>query len=114
VHIDPLEFARRTSERAATKQLEMSPFDHEVIRVVEGVVGERVAVLHPSLMYRLFSLFWSGQRPMSFLDAHTRYEPIVPARVLEEGLLPREYVAVKFYAARSLPDTPDVRRMLAW
>src|SRR4030095_8730478 len=65
-------------------------------------------------MYRLFSLFWSGQRPMSFLDAHTRYEPIVPARVLEEGRLPREYVAVKFYAARSLPDTPDVRRMLAW
>jgi len=72
-----------------------------------------VAVLHPSLMYRLFSLFWSGQRPMSFLDAHTRFEPIVAPRILEEGRLPSEYVAVKFYAARSLPDTPDVRRALA-
>ena len=113
-HIDPLEFARRTRERGATKQLELSPFDLEVIRVVEGVLGERVAVVHPSLMYRLFSLFWSGQRPMSFLDAHTRYEPIIAPTVLEEGRLPREYVAVKFYAARSLPDTPDVRRMLAW
>ena len=113
-HIDPLEFARRTSERGATKQLELSPFDHEVIRVVEGVLGERVAVLHPSLMYRLFSLFWSGQRPMSFLDAHTRYEPIIAPAILEEGRLPRDYVAVKFYAARSLPDTADVRRMLAW
>jgi len=113
-HIDPLEFARRTSERGATKQLELSPFDLEIIRVVEGVLGERVALLHPSLMYRLFSLFWSGQRPMSFLDAHTRYEPIIAPVVLEEGRLPRDYVAVKFYAARSLPDTPDVRRMLGW
>ena len=113
-HIDPLEFARRTRERSATKQLELSPFDLEVVSMVERVLGERVAVLHPSLMYRLFSLFWSGQRPMSFLDAHTRYEPIAAPALREQGRLPREYVAVKFYAARSLPDTPDVRRMLAW
>jgi hypothetical protein len=113
-HVDPLDFARRTRERGATKQFELSPFDLEVIRVVEGMLSERVAILHPSLMYRLFSLFWSGQRPMSFLDAHTRYEPIVAPAVLEAGRLPREYVAVKFYAARSLPDTPDVRRMLGW
>jgi len=113
-HIDPLEFARRTSERSATKQLEVSPFDLEIVSMVERVLGERVAVLHPSLMYRLFSLFWSGQRPMSFLDAHTRYEPIAAPALREQGRLPREYVAVKFYAARSLPDTLDVRRMLAW
>ena len=113
-HIDPAEFARRTGERGATKQLEVSEFDREVVRIVERVAGERVAVLHPSLMYRLFTLFWSGQRAQSFLDAHTRFERIVPPRVLEPGRLPREYVAVKFYAARSLPDTPDLRRTLAW
>jgi hypothetical protein len=113
-HIDPLEFASRTAERGVTKQLEVSPFDHEVIRIVERVLGEQVAVLHPSLMYRLFTLFWSGQRPMSFLDAHTRYEPIIAPAILEAGRLPREYVAVKFYSARSLPNTPDVRRMLVW
>ena len=113
-HVDPMEFARRTGERGAAKQLEVSAFDREIIHRVERVVGGHVAVLHPSLMYRLFSLFWSGQRAMSFLDAHTRFEPIVAPRILEEGRLPREYVAVKFYAARSLPDTPDVRRTLAW
>jgi hypothetical protein len=113
-HIDPLEFARRTRERSATKQLAISPFDREVVSVVERVLGERVAVLHPSLMYRLFALFWSGQRPMSFFDAHTRYERIAAPSMHEQGGLPREYVAVKFYAARSLPDTPDVRRTLAW
>ena len=113
-HIGPAEFARRTGERGAAKQLEVSTFDHEVVRVVERVVGGRVAVLHPSLMYRLFSLFWSGQRAQSFLDAHTRFEAMTPPQVLDAARLPREYVAVKFYAARSLPDTADVRRTLAW
>jgi hypothetical protein len=32
--------------------------------------------------------------------------------VIDPALLPREYVAVKFYAARSLPDTPDLRARL--
>ena len=27
-------------------------------------------VLHPGLMYRLFTLYWSGQRAMGFVDAH--------------------------------------------
>ena len=113
-HVDPAEFARRTGERGATKQLESSAFDREVVRTVERAIGGPAAVLHPSLMYRLFSLFWSGQRSQSFLDAHTRFEPIVPPQMLDAARLPREYVAVKFYAARSLPDTPDVRRTLAW
>ena len=113
-HIDPADFVRRTGERGATKQLEVSAFDREVVQVVERVVGSRVAVLHPSLMYRLFSLFWSGQRAQSFLDARTRFEAISPSPILDPATLPREYVAVKFYAARSLPDTPDVRRTLAW
>src|ERR1051325_1292056 len=113
-HIEPAEFARRSSERGATKQLEVTAFDRDIVRTVERVAGERVAVLHPSLMYRLFSLFWSGQRAQSFLDAHTRFEPIVAPKILDDGRLPREYVAVKFYAARSLPDTPDVRRTLRW
>jgi hypothetical protein len=113
-HVNPAEFARRTQERGATKQLEVSAFDREVIAIVERAIGDHVAVVHPSLMYRLFSLFWSGQRAQSFLDAHTRFEPIVPPRIIDAGRLPRDYVAVKFYAARSLPDTPDVRRTLAW
>jgi hypothetical protein len=113
-HIEPAEFARRTGERSAIKQLEVSTFDREVVQTVERAIGEHVSVLHPSLMYRLFSLFWSGQRAQSFLDAHTRFEPMAPPRILDEGCLPREYVAVKFYAARSLPDTPDVRRTLSW
>jgi hypothetical protein len=110
---DPAEFALRSAERGTTKQLELTGFDRDVIAAVERRLGEPVDVLHPSLMYRLFSQFWSGQQPLGFLDAHTRFEPIVPARIIEERL-PRTYVAVKFYAARSLPDTPEIRRTLAW
>ena len=113
-HVDPAEFARRASERGATKQLEVSAFDRDIVHVVERVIGSRVGVLHPSLMYRLFSLFWSGQRAQSFLDAHTRFEAVAPPQILDPARLPREYVAVKFYAARSLPDTPEVRRTLSW
>jgi hypothetical protein len=65
-------------------------------------------------MYRLFSLFWSGQRPLGFLDAHTRFEPIVAPAMIDASRLPSDYVAVKLYAARSLPDTPEIRRTLAW
>ena len=39
--------------------------------------------------------------------------PLEPAhlqRILDAGRLPRDYVAVKFYAAQSLPDTPEIRR----
>ena len=112
--VNPAEFARRSAERGATKQLEISEFDRDVIAAVGRRIGAPIDVLHPSLMYRLFSLFWSGHRPLGFLDAHTRFEPVVPPRIIDASRLPREYVAVKFYAARSLPDTPEIRRTLAW
>src|SRR2546421_73001 len=51
--IAPEEFAKRSAERGATKQPEISEFDREIIRAVERRVGGSVAVLHPSLMYRL-------------------------------------------------------------
>jgi hypothetical protein len=69
-------------------------------------------VLHPSLMYRLFKQFWSGHRPLGFMDSHTRYARIVPPRVADLSGLPEEYIAVKFYAAKSMPDTPHIRQML--
>ena len=113
-HIQPSEFVRRTAERGANKQLQVSDFDRELIQMVERVLGENVGVVHPSLMYRLFSLFWSGQRAQSFLEAHTRFAPMVGPTILDPGRLPDAYVAVKFYAARSLPDTPELRRTLRW
>jgi hypothetical protein len=49
---------------------------------------------------------------MGFVDSHTRFTTITPQTIIDPALLPSEYVAVKFYAARSLPDTPQIRSVL--
>jgi hypothetical protein len=112
-HIDPAAFARRNAARGETKQLEASDLEREVLEHVARQIGTSdFDVLHPGLMYRLFTLYWSGQRAMGFLDAHTRFTRLTAPPVIDPALLPREYVAVKFYAARSLPDTPLIRAQL--
>jgi hypothetical protein len=112
-HMDPAEFARRNAERGVTKQYDLSPLDRDVLEIVGRQIGTHdFDVIHPGLMYRLFTLYWSGQRAMGFVDAHTRFTKLPAPAVIDPALLPADYVAVKFYAARSLPDTADVRSRL--
>ena len=112
-HVDPADFARRNAERGVTKQYEMGELDRDVLDHVAKAIGTRdFDVIHPGLMYKLFTLYWSGQRAMGFVDAHTRFHRSHAATIIDPKLLPREYVAVKFYAARSLPDTPETRALL--
>jgi hypothetical protein len=109
----PAEFARRNAERGVTKQYEPSPLDAAVLDIVASRLGSReFDVIHPGLMYRLFTLYWSGKRAMGFMDAHLRFTRMTVPPVIDPALLPREYIAVKFYAARSLPDTPEMRSYL--
>lgn len=109
----PAEFARRNAARGVTKQYERSDLDRDLLAAVARRLGhEDFEVLHPGLMYRLFTLYWSGQRAMGFVDAHLRFTRLEPPAVIDPALLPPGYVAVKFYAARSMPDTPEVRAQL--
>ena len=112
--MDPAEFARRNAERGVTKQYELSALDRDILDIVTKRLGTSdFDVLHPGLMYRLLTLYWSGQRAMGFVDAHLRFQTMAPPpEMIDPALLPKEYVAVKFYAARSLPDTPDIRAHL--
>ncbi len=111
--IDPVEFSRRNAQRPLMKQYEPSALDHEVLDALAPQIGTRdFDVLHPGLMYRLFMLYWSGQRAMGFMDARTKFTRVTPPAIIDPGLLPPEYIAVKFYAARSLPDTPRIREYL--
>src|SRR5204863_7853571 len=104
--LDPADFAARNAARGVTKHYERSPLDEDILDRVARRLGTRdFDVLHPGLMYRLFTLYWSGQRAMGFMDAHARFAPIQAPAVIDPALLPPEYVAVKLYAARSLPDT---------
>ncbi len=111
--IDPAEFARRNAARGIVKHYEPSDLDRDVLDLVAHRLGTKdFDVLHPGLMYRLFTLYWSGQRAMGFVDAHLRFTTMTTPALIDPALLPSEYVAVKFYAARSLPDTPEIRAHL--
>ena len=111
--IDPAEFARRNAARGVTKHFQASAVDDDILEGVARRLGTHdFDVIHPGLMYRLFSLYWSGQRAMGFVDAHTRFTRHTIAPVIDPSLLPRDYIAVKFYGARSLPDTPEMRTLL--
>lgn len=92
------------------KHFSSDGFDATILDAVRKRLGvERQRVLHPSLMYRLFRMFWSGHRPLGFLDAHTRHAKMVtPERTSLDGL-PDRYAVVKFYKAKSLPDEPKNR-----
>ena len=116
--IDPREYAARNIERSdeegTNKQFGMSPLDELLVERARRTIGApQVRVLHPALMYGLFRHFWSGHRPLDFFDSHTRHVRIAPpAFDLSALALPADYVAVKFYAARALPDTAANRGML--
>jgi hypothetical protein len=95
------------------KQKRASDFDRQLVDRAAEALGVRGArVLHPSLMFRWFEPFWSGHETMSFLERHTRYQRMDAGNAAVPCPLPPEYVAVKFYAARSLPDRPEVRAQL--
>src|SRR4030095_6604175 len=100
-HVDPAEFARRNAQRGVTKHYEPSPLDDDVLAAVARTLGTReFDVIHPGLWSRLFALYWSGQRPMGFIDAHTRFTTHRVAPIIDPSWLPREYIAVKFYGAQ--------------
>ena len=119
-HVTPEAFAAYNASRSegpggTIKQLEMPPFERDLVDRARSHWGvPRVQVLHPSLMYRLFQQFWAGNRALSFLDEHTNYSMVAPPSELDAPLpgLPDNYVAVKFYPAQSLQDTPETRRVL--
>jgi hypothetical protein len=111
--LDPVEFARRNAARGVTKHFERGPLDDDILSYVATQIGTSdFDVIHPGLMYRLFTLYWSGQRAMGFMDSHLRFTPVNAPTIIDPALLPKEYVAVKFYAARSLPDTAEIREWL--
>ncbi|MBM3817920.1 MAG: hypothetical protein FJW14_02710 [Acidimicrobiia bacterium] len=115
--VSPEQFVQRNTQRAAegggtVKQRGQTPMDEEIVGEVMRREGLRSArVLHPSFLYRLFQQFWLGHRAPSFLERRTKYRLTEPPAVALPAL-PRDYVAVKFYTAASLPPTVPHRRLL--
>ena len=114
--VEPTEFAKQAEarrERGDQKQMALSEFDRELIRLASGRLGVRAAaVWHPGLMYRLFRAFWYGDRSLDFLLRHTDFRSLRTVAAATDPVLADEYVAVKFYTGPALPDTDSNRAAL--
>lgn len=116
-HLSPEEFGRRNRERhqrdeaGGQKQTTIGPLDDALIAAARSAAGVKDgAICHPSLMYRLFSRFWYGNRALDLVTSRTRYVPLTPTPV-NLGL-PERYIAAKFYTGAALPGTPETRGAL--
>jgi hypothetical protein len=115
-HVDPATFAHRNAERRRTneaggqKQTSESAFDAELTAIAQPS-GSPAAVCHPSLMYRLFSQVWLGNRAADVIIRHTSFQAMSAPR-LPDLDLPDRFMAAKFYTGAALPDTPGCRRAL--
>jgi hypothetical protein len=122
-HLSPEEFGRRNRERhereesGGQKQTSIGALDDHLISAARSATGVKdAAICHPSLMYRLFSRFWYGNRALDLVTSHTRYMPVPnrPAALSHHRTtapsdlgLPGRYLAAKFYTGAALPGTPE-------
>jgi hypothetical protein len=111
-HATPEDLAR-ASAAGGLKQRDVSALDRHLIAEASRALGVgAVSVLHPSLMFRWFAPFWSGHEGVGFAERHMRIARVTAPSIALPASLPAEYVAVKLYSARALPDQPAVRAQL--
>ena len=114
--VSPDEYRDRVGERVRgtgqQKQFDIGEFDRMLVhRIRESLGANDVPVLHPSVMYKLFRRYWNEKAPVGILTSHTSYSPLPdPGPLDSELLLPKEFVAVRFYFRPSFPGTPANRR----
>jgi len=107
--------ARVHEQKGRLKHFDSGAFDREIIEKVRRARGlGKAKILHPSLMYNLFNVFWRQQAPITLIEAFSVFRPLpkLPLGDLASHL-PSEYVAVKFYANSALPDTAANRALIA-
>jgi hypothetical protein len=115
--LSPGELAARNDARQAReegggrKQSRRGELDDWLLQRIAGN-GRPPAILHPSLLFRLFRDVWQGNLPLDFLFTRAGFTrlPKPPRPLLPE--LPDDYVAVKFYSGTATPDTAETRQAL--
>jgi hypothetical protein len=112
------EFRSRLEERweqagGGQKHMVVDAWDEELLRRTVDWDGA-APFLHPSLMYSSLRAGWRGRMRFSDLVGRLQFERWTPPRdEAIERLLPERYVAVKFYARPSFPNTPEARQFVS-
>ena len=94
---------RRIEETKVQKQTLITSFDREIIEKINKKYHLRkMHLIHPSIMYNLFSGYWHGRPDMNRINRNTIHE-ILPKNFQKINGLPDSYVAMKFYFSDSFP-----------
>jgi hypothetical protein len=100
----PQEFREATED--AKKQRRVGEFDARVVARVREAHGLHGAeLLHPGMMYRLFTPVWKELATLGRVEAYTEYARLTPPEHAVVADLPADYVAVRFYFSDCFPDT---------
>jgi hypothetical protein len=94
------------------KQVALSDWERSILDVAAGPTWSDGLLLHPSVMYGLFRLWWRGALPVSHVADNIRLAALtVPRDPAVEALLPANYAAVRFYFRPSFPDRDENRAL---
>jgi hypothetical protein len=120
--LSPEELAARNDARLAAeeqggrKQFRRGALDEWILQQ-PAVNGGSSAVLHPSLMFRMFRDVWQGNLPLDYLFTRAEFARVPRPSRPALSPLPPSYVAMKFYGGTALPHTPQhadaLRRLVA-
>jgi hypothetical protein len=111
--LSPGELAARNEDRqvrdegGGRKQSRRSELDDWLLERVAANGAAPAAVLHPSLLFRLFRDVWQGNLPLDFLFTRADFTRMPPPPRPSLPGLPPGYVALKFYSGTAIPDAAD-------
>lgn len=105
---------RSWADRGGQKQVDVGAFDTEVAHAAAERAGlDEYELLHPLLMYRLFSEYWLYRISPPSVLRHLDLRPFAPPPDHGlEAVLPDDFVAVRFYFRETFPDTRENREMI--
>lgn len=100
----------RWRETGLQKHLFVSRADRDVLKRFGVDSGARL--LHPRLMYELFSSYWAGQAGFERYRAHVELARFTPLRHPVLDSLPPSFDVAKFYTRDSFQGTPQNREKI--
>lgn len=116
--LSPGELAARNEDRqvrdegGGRKQSRRGELDDWLLERVAANGAAPAAMLHPSLLFRIFRDVWQGNLPLDFLFTRAGFARVTPPPRPSLPDLPPEYVAVKFYSGTAIPEAAENRDTL--
>lgn len=114
-YVTPEEFKRFDRAREIRRHLHMYEFEQKIIHAAARDYGlKNYALVHPSIMYRMFMPFWKQRASVGLVKAYTKFESFVLPEPFDSASvgLPQEYAAVKFYFNQAFPETEETKEFI--